>query len=81
MQRLCKKAVKTGKPMSIYVVNPLPIAEFEQIYEIKQLCDIFVVIERFRGFNTVKPCMLSLPRLSTRVRIVPFLPKMRKMRK
>lgn len=50
------KSRRTGKYMPIYVVNVLPRANFEEIFEIKDICYIRVTVERFKGANIVKQC-------------------------
>lgn len=48
------KSKKTGYPNSLYVVNVLPRAKYEEIYNIKEICYFRVVIERLKGTKIVK---------------------------
>lgn len=43
------KSRKTGKLMPIYLVNLFPKVNFEEIYEIKKLCYLKVIIKSFKG--------------------------------
>lgn len=47
------KSRKTGRPMPLYVVNVLPRANFEEIYQINEICYIRVTTERFKGTGIV----------------------------
>lgn len=47
---------RTGNLMPICLANVLPRDQFEQIFEIKELCYISVTVERFRGAGIVKQC-------------------------
>lgn len=50
------KSRRTSKPKTIYFINILPRAKFEEIYQIQKLCYVKVTIERFKGTNIVKQC-------------------------
>lgn len=50
------KSKKTGYPISLYVVNVLPRAKYEEIYNIKVICYFRLVIERFKDTKIVKQC-------------------------
>lgn len=45
MWALCLKVEKTGKPIPIYLVNLLLRANFEQIYEMKELCCVRIFMK------------------------------------
>lgn len=50
------KSRKTGRPIPLYIVDVLPRAKFEEIYNIKEICYIRLAIERFKGANIIKQC-------------------------
>lgn len=50
------KSRKTGKPMSLYVVNILPWEKLEVIYNINEFYYIRVTIKRFKVSDIGKQC-------------------------
>lgn len=50
------KSRKTGNPVPLYVVNVLPMAKYEEIYNVFEIFYIRLVIERYKGTNIVKQC-------------------------
>lgn len=50
------KSKKTGYPNSLYVVNVLPRAKYEELYNMKEIYYFRVVIERLKGTKIVKQC-------------------------
>lgn len=47
---------KTGQPMPIYLFNIIPNDKFEEIFNIDELCNVSVTVERFRGAGIIKQC-------------------------